>query len=105
MPRGPEGANTTTCVEGEGVCYFVDSEASNSWRSLRILNESEDTTYVEYDSTWSWNESSVEFYELYDLRVDPYQTRNMYENASAARRAALHAEVRAYYACAGGTCP
>jgi len=75
MPRGPEGANTTTCVEGEGVCYFVDSEASNSWRSLRILNESEDTTYVEYDSTWSWNESSVEFYELYDLRVDPYQRR------------------------------
>jgi hypothetical protein len=59
MPRGPDGAETNKCVEGNGTgsgnCYFVDSTLSNSWRSLRVIDGDTDFAYTEYDHTWAFN--------------------------------------------------
>ena len=52
---------------------------------LRILTEEEDLAYVEYDSSWTWNATELQFYELYDLAADPYQRRNAYGAATPAR--------------------
>lgn len=108
MPRGPDGAKTSKCVEstgvGDGNCYFVDSTHSNSWRSLRIINDDEDTAYTEYDPTWTWVNSTtggLPFYELYDLRSDPFQMKNLYPTATAARKGTLAAAIAEYYACKG----
>ena len=108
IPRGPDGANTTECIESEGVgdgnCYIVDSTHSNSWRMLRILTEDEDLAYVEYDNSWTWNATELQFYEYYDLRADPYQQRNAYGAATPARRAALHGALADLFACRGAGC-
>merc|ERR1712080_261005 len=54
---GPTGkVEKSKCKESEGIgdgtCYFVDSTHSNTWRALRIISESENLQYVEYDPTW-----------------------------------------------------
>ena len=81
MPKAPTD-NPGPCVEASGIgngnCYFVDSEHSNSWRLLRIINEQENLAYVEYDNTFKFNATSpsgegLQFYELYDLNTDVYQ--------------------------------
>ena len=89
---------------GDGDCYIVDSTHSNSWRMLRVLTEDEDLAYVEYDNSWTWNATELQFYEYYDLRADPYQQRNAYGAATPARRAALHGALADLFACRGAGC-
>ena len=132
MPRGPDDPSPNKvlpkqqCKESDGVgdgnCWFVDSEHSNSYRALRIFGPkdgsrgdgsrdgaaapAEDKLYVEYDPTWKFaNASSLQFFELYDLAEDPYQMTNLYPSTDAATKAALHAKLSAYYGCAGADCP
>eukprot|EP01062_Namystynia_karyoxenos_P021003 TRINITY_DN17967_c0_g1_i1.p1 TRINITY_DN17967_c0_g1~~TRINITY_DN17967_c0_g1_i1.p1 ORF type:complete len:668 (+),score=178.64 TRINITY_DN17967_c0_g1_i1:107-2005(+) len=107
MPRGPSGV-PKTCTEstgvGDGNCYFVDSTHSNSWRALRIINATHDWQYVEYDSKWAWS-GAPDFQELYDVRQDLYQMSNIYSVQTDAVKAALHAQLEAYYRCRGAACP
>ncbi|KAJ9444272.1 Extracellular sulfatase SULF-1-like protein [Diplonema papillatum] len=110
MPRSPDGSNTTAdCKEssgvGDGNCYWVDSLESNSWRALRVMNATHDTQYIEYDATWSWNETSVTFYEYYDIAADPYQMKNGYPDLSDSAKAAMHRELSDYYSCSTSSCP
>eukprot|EP00928_Gymnodinium_smaydae_P031549 TRINITY_DN23124_c0_g1_i1.p1 TRINITY_DN23124_c0_g1~~TRINITY_DN23124_c0_g1_i1.p1 ORF type:complete len:587 (-),score=30.69 TRINITY_DN23124_c0_g1_i1:88-1848(-) len=110
MPNSPEGRlNPKMCKEdggvGTGRCYFVDSTHSNSWRALRVLNETHNLQYVEYDPTWTFKEGyPLQHYELYDLSSDPFQVVNLYEGASQIQKAALHAELAEYYKCQGAAC-
>ena len=41
--------NETDCsaTEGEGLCYFVDSQASNNWIALRVRNATHNFQYAE----------------------------------------------------------
>ena len=108
IPRGPAG-RVDTCVEGStvgsGDCYFIDSTASNTWRALRILNSTHNLQYIEYDSTWSWNSTSVQFHELYDVAKDPYQVENLYKTSPPSLLSALHDQIATYYKCSGSDCP
>jgi hypothetical protein len=109
MPRGPDDANTTKCVEsnttGAGNCYFVDSTLSNSWRSLRVIDGDVDIAYTEYDRTWEFNATSsgegLQFYELYDLKTDPYQMKNVYSAQTADKKTALHMQLSTFWLCKG----
>lgn len=102
MPRGINGSEGT-CVEEEGVaagqCYFVDSTHSNSWRAHRTVSATENTLYVEYDPTWSWNTTVLQHYELYDLNTDVYQMKNIYTTATDERKKELHEKIVQHFAC------
>lgn len=68
-PRGPDPKDTSKCVEkdciGCGNCYFVDSTASNNWRELRLISDTEDLAYVEYDQDFTFNSTGpLQYYEL-----------------------------------------
>jgi hypothetical protein len=114
MPRGPGGTTPEACVEetgvGAGKCYFVDSELSNSWRQLRVLNDTTDLSYVEYDPAWNFvatgpTGAGLQHYELYNITLDPYQLVNIYEQAPRELKVALHSQLSKYWACKGSSCP
>eukprot|EP01060_Flectonema_neradi_P037645 TRINITY_DN763_c0_g2_i1.p1 TRINITY_DN763_c0_g2~~TRINITY_DN763_c0_g2_i1.p1 ORF type:complete len:532 (+),score=69.66 TRINITY_DN763_c0_g2_i1:45-1640(+) len=108
LPRGPN-ITEPNCHEvdivGGGNCYFIDSTASNTWRALRILNTTHNLQYIEYDHTWTWNSTSIEFHELYDLNNDEYQMNNIYNASTSQLKEALHSELVDYYNCVGNNCP
>jgi arylsulfatase A-like enzyme len=66
--------------------------------------ETPTSTYVEdYDSA-----GALAFQEYYDLRADPWQTRNLLADRDPANDpnvTALHAQLASGLACAGSTCP
>ena len=115
---GPVGPDPNTkpedCVESEGVgdgnCWFVDSHLSNTWRQLRIMNETMNWNYVEYDPSWKFEASDesgagLQHYELYDVTEDPYQMKNLYSSTSLEVRTALHQQLDEYFKCKGQSCP
>jgi len=115
---GPVGPDPDTkpedCVESEGVgdgnCWFVDSQHSNTWRQLRIMNETMNWNYVEYDPSWKFETTDssgagLQHYELYDVARDPYQMDNIYTTASIETRTALHQQLEEYFQCKGNSCP
>jgi N-acetylglucosamine-6-sulfatase len=106
MPRSPDHVPAgAKCVEttgvGDGNCYFVDSTESNSWRSLRVINATHDFSYTEYDKTWKFNGSSIQFRELYDLKTDPFQMKNIYDAQSDTDKTELNSELQTYWLCKG----
>lgn len=93
---------------GDGNCWFIDSEHSNSWRALRIVNATHNLMYTEYDPTWQWNSGpggeGLQFFELYDVAADPYQMTNIYNSTSAEQRVELHSAISTYFQCSGASC-
>ena len=71
------------------------------WRLLRILNASENVVLVEWDASYVFADGSVTHREFYDIAADPWQMTNAWDAQPAERRAALLAEIAAYYACRG----
>ena len=115
---GPVGPDPNTkpedCVESDGVgdgnCWFADSEHSNTWRQLRIMNETMNWNYIEYDPTWKFEAkdesgAGLQYYELYDVAADPYQMANIYSTTSIEMRTVLHHQLDEYFKCKGQSCP
>jgi hypothetical protein len=72
---------------------------------LRLQNASTNLAYFEFtDATTDWDFKAVDFCEMYDLKKDPHQLRNICPGASASLRAELHAQLRAQFECAGPSC-
>ena len=70
------------------------------------MNKTMNVNYVEYDPDWKWAEGApLQHYELYDVAADPHQMHNLFDATPEAQKAALHAELAAYYACRADTCP
>merc|ERR1712018_665111 len=102
-PLGPDpNTKEEDCVESEGVgdgnCWMVGSKLSNTWRQLRIMNETMNWNYVEYDPTWKFKAkdesgAGLQHYELYDVTADPYQLDNIYSTTSIEMRTALHQQL------------
>ena len=114
-PIAPDpNMKNSSCVEssgvGDGNCWIVDSRESNNWRQLRIMNETMNWSYVEYDPKWEFNVtdesgSGLQHYELYDVEKDPYQIDNIYSQTSLETKVALHRQLENYFRCHGKTCP
>ena len=91
-PIGPDPDTTEEdCVMsenvGDGNCWMLDSLISNNWRQLRIMNETMNWNYVEYDEEWKFevtdpSGAGLQHYELYDVTEDPYQMKNLYSSTS-----------------------
>ena len=53
-----------------------------------------------------WFFDAIEFFELYDMRSDPFQLYNIYNTTAAAPlRAQLHADLATLWGCVGNACP
>eukprot|EP01060_Flectonema_neradi_P038054 TRINITY_DN7880_c0_g1_i1.p1 TRINITY_DN7880_c0_g1~~TRINITY_DN7880_c0_g1_i1.p1 ORF type:complete len:565 (+),score=35.12 TRINITY_DN7880_c0_g1_i1:121-1815(+) len=108
-PKGPNCPLNATCVEGSGVhdgmCWYINSPLDGTYRALRIMNATHNTIYVEYDPTWSWNSTSINHFELYNITSDPYQMSNLYNGISEELKAQYHSEIVDFYRCEGALCP
>lgn len=111
MPRAPsDGMTKADCTDSNGfntgLCYFLDSTASNNWRRLRILNSTHNWNYVEYDRSFQFKDGdALQHIELYDQDADKYQMTNIYESASEETKRWLHDTLSAYFKCSGDSCP
>ena len=102
----------TTAGTGTGVlqakCFNVNAShsdvANNTFIGLRIINNTHDLSYAEYTDVRDWDFTQVYFHELYDLKADPFQLRNLWPSASEAQQVALHERLRAEFLCEGESC-
>jgi len=114
-PLGPDPDVTEDdCVMsenvGDGNCWMLDSTISNNWRQLRIVNETMNWNYVEYDKSWDFevtdeSGAGLQHYELYDINADPFQLDNLYPTTSIETRTALHQQLQEYFECKAKSCP
>jgi len=94
---------------GGGPQYIYDTP-QNQWRMLRVINETHDLAFVEWDPSYVFSNASVSFREFFDLRTDPWQQTNAWSDLSSAVQAALKSEIERLSTCRGGeggpsTCP
>ena len=52
-----------------------------------------------------FNSSSIDIFELFDLKKDPYELRNIYSTAAPEIKTALARKLRVWYPCQGAACP
>lgn len=116
---GTEGKNPT----GGGVCYFVDSTASNNWIAIRVRNASHNFVYAESYGAQAMHTAvgggqgvfkclDGDFcqHELYDygpitsdyphfpvMTEARFNLHNIYKASTAAMQATLHAELKHAY--------
>jgi len=92
-------------------CYPTESLENNFIALRRIDGRDDNLLYVAYETGNQTAENltfaAPTFVELFDVaRDDPWMLQNLAtQPASAPRRAALHAELMAWFHCAGAACP
>eukprot|EP00040_Diaphanoeca_grandis_P032186 m.194601 g.194601 ORF g.194601 m.194601 type:complete len:68 (+) comp32536_c2_seq3:1799-2002(+) len=62
-------------------------------------------TDVTLPAGWDFSPGSIQFHELYDMKVDPYQLHNLYTTADEALKQELGLRLNAAYHCSGVACP
>ena len=89
-----------------------EDDASNTFLALYVNDSVHGHwKYAEFDPTGKQSDfSSPNFYELFDLEIDPYETVNVYYNRSYARvtqglKDFLHKTMHLTYRCQGAACP
>ena len=112
----PSGWDTVLhgCVHVYNDDSLVDGRG-NTFVALRVVNASHDFVFAEFtdvidDFDFARAKAGDYTGEYYDMRVDPDQLTNRFGTLSDGTRAALHAALHGYRACAGnaaganGTC-
>ena len=81
--------------------WLIDDGLSNSFRGLRVINQTVDLSYFEFvDCHWDWDgERKPVFYELFDLKADPHQLHNLYGTWTGAVPAELHQRLVTAFGC------
>lgn len=81
-----------------GSEYIYDIPA-NQWRLLRVLNETDDFTFIEFDQKYVFED--VTFREFYDLSTDPWQQHNTWKDLPLWRQNQLRSDIDKWYNCRG----
>ena len=71
----------------------------NQWRMLRVMNETHDFSYTEWDREYIFN--NIQFREYYNTKVDPWQRKNLWNSTAADIQGSLHAELVNMFTCTG----
>jgi len=91
-------------VKYDNFGHVVDN-SNNTFRGLRLVSEGRDLAYFEFtDDYKDWDFVQPSFHELYDVKEDPYQTRNIYKQASTELKAELAKRLIEQTKCAGDSC-
>merc|ERR1712216_274144 len=75
--------------------FPIYDEPQNQWRMLRVLNETHDLAYIEWDQQYIFDK--LDFVELYDLKGDRWQKKNLVHSTEARVLKALHSELNDMY--------
>ena len=91
------------------VDYGLNKNAlgSNTWRNIRIINETVNWSYAEYvNSSFTENAKKNPYLRLlFDLNKDKYQVNDIYNSVSKDIQNELHQMLMNYGACKASDCP
>jgi arylsulfatase A-like enzyme len=92
-------------VDGRSLVPFLRGTPPASWRT-EVLVENHDLgpTLALRDAEYMYNHLDTEELELYDMRADPYQLRNLDRTADAAVLQSFERRLQALFACRGASC-
>ena len=68
------------------------------------MNTTDDFAFIQWDQSYRFTNTSVEFVEYFDLRRDPWQQVNAWSMLDLTRQAALKSELERLYECQGDGC-
>ena len=99
------GAPVPDSVEGRSLAPFLRGAAPASWRTdVLVENHGAGPSYTLRTSDWMYNHQDTEEIELYDMKADPYQIKNLRRQADPALLDSLESRIRALLACRGVSC-
>jgi N-acetylglucosamine-6-sulfatase len=92
-------------IDGRSLVPFLRGRPPSSWRrDVMIENYGSGFSYTLRSSDWMYNHQDTEEFELYDMRKDPYQVKNLYRTADPALIASLRQRLASLTACRGAAC-
>jgi len=92
-------------VDGRSLVPFLRGTPPASWRQdVLIENHGAGPSYSLRTPEWMYNHQDTEEFELYDMRADPYQLKNLYRTADPALLDSLRKRTEALVACRGASC-
>jgi arylsulfatase A-like enzyme len=92
-------------VDGRSLAPFLRGAPPASWRAdVLIENYDAGPSYSLRTPEWMYNHQDTEEFELYAMRIDPYQLRNLYRTADPALLDSLRKRMATLLACRGASC-
>jgi N-acetylglucosamine-6-sulfatase len=85
--------------------HRINDSPNNTYRALRILNTTHDLLYSETTVVSDWWFEQPYHYELYNMRDDRIQARNLYTTLSSTERRMLQQGMSDVWHCQGTSCP
>jgi len=99
------GASIPESVDGRSLAPFLRGAPPASWRPDALIeNHGAGPSYTLRATDWMYNHQDTEEFELYDMRADPYQLKNLYRTADPALLDTLRRRMAALVACRGASC-
>eukprot|EP00937_MAST-01D_sp_MAST-1D-sp2_P003112 g3112.t1 len=83
----------------------INDAPNNTFRAVRVHNDTHDLVYAEITDLDDWWFQRVRWRELYDMRADPFQLRNVVNSTGPGLVAQLRGELVRLWGCAGSSCP
>jgi len=92
-------------IDGRSLVPFLRGRPPSSWRTnVLISNYGAGYSYTLRTSDWMYNHQDTEEFELYDMRKDPYQIRNLYRTADPVLLDSLRRRMASLVGCRAAAC-
>ena len=93
-------------VDGRSLAAVPPGRAAGRAGATDALleNHGAGPTYSLRTTEWMYNHQDTEEFELYDMRTDPFQLKNLYRTADPALLDSLRERLAALVACRGASC-
>jgi len=92
-------------IDGRSLVPFLRGRPPSSWRTDALIsNFATGFSYTLRSNDWMYNHQDTEEFELYDMRQDPYQLKNLYRKADPALIASFNQRLATLLACRGASC-
>lgn len=100
------GAPIPDSVDGRSLAPFLRGQLPASWRTEVLLeNWGAGPTYALRTPDWLYVHNDTEELELYDMKADPWQIRNLHRSVDPSLLAGFEQRMTKLLACRGASCP
>ena len=80
---------------------YIFNHPENQWRMLRVANASHNVSFVQWDPSFRFQQSSIAFEALFDVGASTWQQDNLWTTLGAAAQNAWRGELDDIFACRG----